>query len=509
MIALLGLALVLALFLWLVVVRVSVPAVISSILALPQVFQVVPFFFSGAIAWNVVTLPVMLMKMKASLWRGVPALLAGLALLHLLYLPFSLSPGRGVLEVSELLSVLGPVLAMVIATAADRRVLKLVMFAGLPFFVAQSVLTAVFLLNPAMERAYLTSSLAPFLSGGAVLDIFTTNYNNVIETFKAGGIFLNGNSASMTMGVAAFAYFGFGRLFASKVMTMGSFIMLAGAVFTGSKTGIGLAFVLPPAMYLIYRAASRGGLLLSRALAVLLGIPALALTVRFALSKAAQFTQESTDSVEIRSKIWDVAIDVIRKHPIVGSGFGAFNEELTRVSMMVGVPGSFPPHNFLFSIWIDVGLAGVLLVLAIYALMFGKLLRVVQRGGKRVGPAAISFIGALSWMFIHGMGDNTSFFGSLSTVSLFAAIVAASRSMFQDLRETSDLDPWGSPAGANRTPGERVQIGGPRMGLRSEQRVPPSAAQRLPSVAQRPSASAPRVAASGGRRRAAERGAPL
>lgn len=499
MITFLALALVLALFVWLFAVRASVPAMISSILAVPQVFQVVPFFFSAAIAWNVVTLPVMLMKMKTSLWRGVPALLAGLALLHLLYLPFSPSPGRGVLELSEILAILGPVLALVIATAVDRNVLKLVMFAGLPFFVAQSVLTAVFLLNPAIERTYLTSSLAPFLSGAAVLDIFTTNYNNVVETFKAGGIFLNGNSASMTMGVAAFTYFGFGRLFTSKVMTVGSFIMFAGAIFTGSKTGIGLAFVLPPAMYLTYRAASKGGVLLSRALAVLIGIPTLALTVRYVLSKASQFTAESTDSVEIRSKIWDVAISVIGKQPIIGSGFGAFNEELTRVSAIVGVPGSFPPHNFLFSVWIDVGLAGVVLVLAIFSLMFSKLIRVVQRGEKRVGPAAMSFIGALCWIFIHGMGDNTSFFGSLSTVSLFAAIVAASRLMFQDLNETTDSNPWRSPAGASRVPSRQAAIGGQRVGIRSEQLVP--------SAGRRASTSARRVAAPGARRRATGRGA--
>ncbi|NRD08069.1 O-antigen ligase family protein [Rathayibacter agropyri] len=481
--------LVAALLLWLLASRVSVPAVIGAVLAVPQIYQIVPVVYSGALAWNLLTLPVTLVRMKASLWRGAPALLAAFVVLHLVYLPLSPSVGRGALEVMEVLGALAAVLAFVLAAAADRGIFKTVMYAGLPFFVLQSFLTIAFLVDPGLEMSYLTSPIAPYFSSAGVLGLFTTNYNNVVETFKAGGIYLNGNSASMTMGAAAFAYFGFGKLFHSRIMTIGSIIMFIGAIFTGSKTGIGLAVVLAPSMYLLYKAASQANILLNRALAVLIGIPALILGVRFVLSQAEQFTEQSSDSVEIRSKIWDVAIDVIQQHPIIGSGYGAFNIELTRVSTTIGVPGSYPPHNFLLSIWIDVGLAGVALILALYALIVMQLIKVVRRSSKEVSVAAMCFIGSVSWIFIHGMGDNTSFFGTLSTMPIFAAIVVVSRIFVLDLKEGAGSSLWSVQREAGN--GLLGVAKTPRLGVYGS----------APSVASRPGSDAYVARRRSGRRR--------
>ena len=99
--------------------------------------------------------------------------------------------------------------------------------------------------TPPSEAWFLRSSAADWLVGPAADALFSGMRNNVLDPAKAGGLFVNGNAASLLGGLSLLGFLVAHRLGHGRRHLLGAAVCLAGVVMTGSKTGLVLVVALP------------------------------------------------------------------------------------------------------------------------------------------------------------------------------------------------------------------------------------------------------------------------
>lgn len=278
-----------------------------------------------------------------------------------------------------------------------------------------SLATILFRLRPVLEETYLRSQVADFLIGPSARALYQGSANNVLDPLKAGGMFhVNGNVASMVLGIALCALFAIKLSRASVRFTLG--IVLAAGIFaTGSKTGVVLLAVVP--LLVAVMSAPRSSLR-RRLLPVLsLLAPIVAIGVmRVVTSRFPNFVALADSSSDTRAVLWRHAGSLFFDHPILGLGFGGWEQEVWAT-----LRSTYPPHNWVISGWADGGLLLALLLVSLAVWMIAVMWSVTGREDAtwsevRWGAAGT---GAVVWCVLHGMFDNTSIYGdSRSTAAL-------------------------------------------------------------------------------------------
>ncbi|MCU1526411.1 MAG: hypothetical protein JWP75_174 [Frondihabitans sp.] len=425
---------------------VAVPSRILAKIAAPitalQLNSVLGSISLGG-ALSLFLLPVTLIRSRKSDFRGVVGLLVALLLWNVISLLRD-NNGEAQYAVLDLCRLLAIVLLAVQVSRADPSILRSMMRLLAPLVLAQSVAIAVFRLFPAVEESYFLSSIAPVLSGAKVAELFTTATNNVVEPDKAGGIFLNGNTASAIAGLCACLFAACAVRFRSRVFGFVAVVAWASVFFCGSKTGIALGVLIPAVAAMLFVVLPAKRRVVSRAAALVVGLPAGLFGVSLLLDNSPDYVADTGDSIAIRSRIWTIAGDLIREHPLTGAGFGGFTEATTLRATELLVPPGYPAHNFLLTEWMNTGIVGAMLVVAIFVYLAVQSITTIVRGDRAASLAAALTFGGALWLFIHGMGDNTAFFGMQNSMVLFGILVALSAS----LRSEQGRDAAPAPAHA-------------------------------------------------------------
>lgn len=281
-----------------------------------------------------------------------------------------------------------------------------------PIVLAQAISTVVFRLSPPLEASYYQSGLASFFLADAGAALFTPlGANNVTELDRAGGMFfVNLNRASMVMGVLLLLYATYALLAHKRWPWLITCMLGAAIVLGGSKTGLALLVVLPLFAWMLARAAvrdrpeSRMGLILVAVVLVGVGL-------QLFFTYAVSFISASEATLEPRRLLWDEAWQAIAENPVLGLGFSGWTERW--ISGGVGLDFSERPvHNWVLQAWLD---GGVLLLAASTALVLvvsRQTVRSMQIPGGFRQKFAMAVAGSgLMWVFIHGLGDNTSVIG--------------------------------------------------------------------------------------------------
>ena len=193
-----------------------------------------------------------------------------------------------------------------------------------PFVIVQSVMVILFRVAPSIESAFLQgSSFGSLLVGPAAANLYTVDANNVLDPAKAGGLFVNANVASMVEGVIALLCFAFAGL-RHRYMVFTGGLALISVFFTGSKTGLALAIMLPVLAGALYPLVERR---------FELAIPLLALGVVGTLLLPEglgivfpNYGKASSDSFDTRETLWTAAASLFQQHPIAGLGYGGWAE---------------------------------------------------------------------------------------------------------------------------------------------------------------------------------------
>jgi O-antigen ligase len=151
-------------------------------------------------------------------------------------------------------------------------------------------------------------------------------------------------------------------------------------------------------------AAVRAGLALALIIALFAGV--VLLGGEEALTRFVG-TVNSEDPTTGRAHFWSVAVDIVKAHPVVGTGLGAFGLAYTRYDSRNGLFRLEQAHNDYLQILSDGGIVGALIGLFFLILLFRMgFARLQSRDDFRKGVATGALAGCFA-VLVHSLFDFT------------------------------------------------------------------------------------------------------
>ncbi|MCC9205343.1 O-antigen ligase family protein [Arthrobacter sp. zg-Y769] len=316
--------------------------------------------------------------------------------------------------------------------------------------VVQSLLVILFRLRPDVEMSFLRSAVGRILIGTEKLgNFFGGSPDNVFDVTKSGGVWVNANTASMFLGVAACAFVAAAIRFQKNPFFLVALIAASAVVPTGSKSGLTLLLMMP-LIGLLVPLLARGSGRLWIPPVIAIAYPAFLLFKHILDERIPEsLVSDSASSLGTRGVIWEAAGTLFVQNPFLGLGFGGWGEYFYWASG--GALGrTYPPHNIFIAAWSDMGtVAAVVLVVFVAAVLLAHI-RLTSQTPKRESFAWGFGLAAFLWLFIHGMADAVTFYGDLRTMLipalLLGLLMAQSR---QGVAPSPDSNLSSLPAGAS------------------------------------------------------------
>jgi O-antigen ligase len=295
---------------------------------------------------------------------------------------------------------------VIVVARDDPGMLDTVILWAIPGVAVQSVLTIIFRVSPAIEERFLDSGLAPVTVGPAAEHSYADVAGNVIDPNKSGGLFVNGNVASLFGGVAALLLCVAARRTMHRWIYVFAALSLAGSVFTGSKSA--LAIGTGCALVILFLPRIRKVSAVLAAVSIVLVMPVAFSALTGVVDRLAPtFYAATGSSYGTREQLWTRAAQMFQESPVLGPGFGGWIERVGRV----GSRADLPPHNILIATWAYSGIVAAVLaiVFMVAAIAFGLRVAAAQPT-IRDRRTAVFALYAIAWVFLHGMGDNTTLY---------------------------------------------------------------------------------------------------
>jgi O-antigen ligase len=133
-----------------------------------------------------------------------------------------------------------------------------------------------------------------------------------------------------------------------------------------------------------------------------------------------------------RAHFWAVTLDIIKAHPVIGTGLGAFGVIYTRYDTRNGLFRLEQAHNDYLQVLSDAGIVGGVLALSFVALLFYKALsRARSRDDFRRGVALAALSGCFA-VLVHSFFDFTLHTTSNALLFLVLAAIATIDSRVED-----------------------------------------------------------------------------
>ncbi|MCK6079109.1 O-antigen ligase family protein [Microbacterium sp. EYE_5] len=389
-------------------------------------------FMSGALFIQAGLLPGLLVQYRLLLRRWWPVALLALMVWQLVSVAWSFSFGSAAYGVLTSAALLTFVLLTLAAVDSGAGLVK-ALWIPAPIVVAQALLIISFRAFPALEETYLRSSIARVLSEPGVDVLYAGGYENVLDPGKAGGLLLNGNTASLLMALCACVLLAaaLGEAAVNRTFVGIAGLALVASVATGSKTPLVLGLVLPVIVLVLLVALRRP----RRGLSMGAGVAILAALVLGAVWWVRPSTfDEAVRTTQERFVLWGLVFEQVPQHPFFGLGFGNWRQlmvdRVVNNPQLAGDPTLrvLPPHNLLLQAWVDAGIVSFLLtavlailpiVIVIHSLVAAKSEPILSK----VNLARCSVLLGLCWTFLHGMTDTTIFSGDNHTLGWYGVLV--------------------------------------------------------------------------------------
>jgi O-antigen ligase len=406
---------------------------ISAILNIAQGYAVaiVPSLGAQSLrlsgGWAIAIIPAVLLKC----WRQLtsPYVLLTVALVVSQVVSIAWSPDKSVwlLRVMQGGVVVVALLVSFESRARGRSPLRDVLAVSSPLALLQAASVAVFLISPSMENRYLHSRIAKFFLGLAAPELFTpAGFNNVLDSSKSGGLlFTNANVASLFLGMFAMGYAWLWLARKSTGALAMALVCIVATPLTGSKTGMILGTVLSALVALCALIPRRRGFLLFGSAAGAIVVLAVVGLVSLVTLNHSRLVQQIPTSLDSRFGLWREAGELFLRRPITGLGFGGWVPFSQRLVAEHVEDKPYPPHNFLIANWGESGLLTLLIVLALLiTVVWGGVRSLRASRTLRTAMANAALLAVAVWPMLHGQADNTQFYGTELTASLFSAALA-------------------------------------------------------------------------------------
>lgn len=118
------------------------------------------------------------------------------------------------------------------------------------------------------------------------------------------------------------------------------------------------------------------------------------------------FLNQSAETAETRYQIWGYAFDSFINSPLMGQGFGGWEENYSIFSNYY-----FPPHNTLIFLWSKSGLLAALMGLLFIVSCLRVAFKGIRNQQANARELSYSFIMVIAWLFAHGFGENFGLIG--------------------------------------------------------------------------------------------------
>jgi O-antigen ligase len=133
-----------------------------------------------------------------------------------------------------------------------------------------------------------------------------------------------------------------------------------------------------------------------------------------------------------RAHFWAVTVDIIKAHPFLGTGLGAFGVIYTRYDSRNGLYRLEQAHNDYLQVLSDAGIVGAVIALSFVVLLFYKALsRARSRDDFRRGVALAALSGCFG-VLVHSFFDFTLHTTSNALLFLVLAAIATLNGRVED-----------------------------------------------------------------------------
>jgi O-antigen ligase len=178
----------------------------------------------------------------------------------------------------------------------------------------------------------------------------------------------------------------------------------------------------------LVRAAAIGGLGLATVLVAVLVVGSEGLVANFAQAQDTA-TQELLNNERFsRADIWRATAEMIRDHPFLGVGLGAYQIAYTRYDLSSGTQRVEQAHNDYLQIVADAGVLGGLLALVFIILLFRRGLASVATSDRRRRAIALGALTGCFAIAVHSLVDfNLQITANAQMFLALAALATAGR----------------------------------------------------------------------------------
>tara|TARA_B100000678_G_scaffold285561_1_gene288866 strand:+ start:78 stop:1373 length:1296 start_codon:yes stop_codon:yes gene_type:complete len=359
-------------------------------------------------------------------------MLANVLLTYVVSLVWSVDIRIGIRAIIYLWVFLAIFAAVVLQLRRDERVVWSLLNITVLLAIVEAVLVVVFRISPDLEMVFLHSDLARLFINPNVLDVlFTDEQNNVLDPAKAGGFFTNGNVAGAYLWIMAMVSFLLGRCKRLHLMYLSAVFLLVSALFTGSKIVIILIAVLTPAAFMAMFWHSRKRVTAFVIMTLMIGlVSSLGVLVSLLFSDyhdiaQTSLLQKADSAFDIRIKIWQYGVQAFPNSPILGQGFGGWQQEYPRYAEFVGISKNYPPHNTWIYLWSQGGLLAAVMGLGfVLSVVICGTRNLTHRTHMESVAISVAMLAAYCWVFVHGMGTNFGLIGEEHMAPVLAILLA-------------------------------------------------------------------------------------
>ncbi len=233
----------------------------------------------------------------------------------------------------------------------------------------------------------------------------------VAETRRATGVYTSPNSLGLFVAPVAMLFLA--RILAArnafvwKEHRFDVLVVLAAiiAILLAWSKGAMIAFAVGAA-YLCYRLISK-----KYTLIVIAACAAIILIIPVTRSKAIELTRFQSASGQSRLALYQGSLDLIKQHPLTGTGLAQFGKAFERVRPEAFTEKLIYPHNVFLNFWLETGLLGLIAVLWI----IGIASRRAQQNNDSIIILGAS--AALLTMLVHGLVDVPYFKNDLAILT--------------------------------------------------------------------------------------------
>lgn len=332
---------------------------------------------------------------------------------------WSVQPSSGFREVLtffQFILILSGVYHVTMQNGVERvyRILNVMLF----LITIEAILIIFFRLFPDLKLGMILSNASRIFLGGNVLDslLYEGQRNNFYDPVKSGGLFfINANAAGCYVGIASFISYGMYQTTKKKMTLILGVICYISVFFTGSKASALFAVGIPIFVYYITTSNRNKISLLTM---VLGGCASIFLFMYiFNINIRSDFLTESTDTADTRFGIWSYAWHAFLNNPLMGQGYGGWQEDYGRFFKTVYI---YPPHNTIIYMWSKAGLVASILSCWFIICTLKINWTGIFSYNRELKVASISGMMISLWLMLHGFGENFGLVGEQHQMPILA-----------------------------------------------------------------------------------------